>query len=392
MRKHNWSILIGAAFLMATSAIGPGFLTQTAVFTAQLGASFGFVILISIVLDAVAQLNIWRIISVAKLPAQDVANHLLPGLGYLIALLVFIGGLAFNIGNVAGAGLGLNVLFGLSVTQGAIISSIIAIGIFIYKEAGKMMDLFAKLLGLLMIGLAIYVAIDSKPPMADAALRTFVPIHFSFTAVLTIVGGTVGGYITFAGAHRLLDAGIKGQENLASVNRGALSAIGIASLMRILLFIAALGVVSSGKHLDPANPAASVFQLASGPLGYKLFGMVMWAAAITSVVGSAYTSVSFIKSFHPKIEKYNRYITIIFIIVSCSFFAWIGQPVKILVTVGALNGLILPLSVGIMLFAAYKYKIVGNYRQPLWLTVLGVLVVITMLWMGFGALSQIFGK
>lgn len=392
MRKHNWSILIGAAFLMATSAIGPGFLTQTAVFTAQLGASFGFVILISIVLDAVAQLNIWRIISVAKLPAQDIANHVLPGLGYLIALLVFIGGLAFNIGNVAGAGLGLNVLFGLSVTQGAIISSIIAIGIFIYKEAGKMMDLFAKLLGLLMIGLAIYVAIDSKPPIADAALRTFVPIHFSFTSVLTIVGGTVGGYITFAGAHRLLDAGIKGQENLASVNRGALSAIGIASLMRILLFIAALGVVSSGKHLDPSNPAASVFQLASGPLGYKLFGMVMWAAAITSVVGSAYTSVSFIKSFHPKIEEYKRYITIIFIIISCSFFAWIGKPVKILVTVGALNGLILPLSVGIMLFAAYKYKIVGNYKQPLWLTILGVLVVITMLWMGFGALSQIFGK
>ena len=392
MKKYNWSVLIGAAFLMATSAIGPGFLTQTAVFTAQLGASFGFVILISIVLDAVAQLNIWRIIAVSKEPAQDIANKVFPGLGYLIALLVFIGGLAFNIGNVAGAGLGLNVLFGLSVTQGAIISAIIAIGIFIYREAGQMMDLFAKLLGLLMIGLAIYVAIDSKPPIGDAVLRTFVPIHFSFTAVLTIVGGTVGGYITFAGAHRLLDAGIKGKENLASVNRGALSAIGIASLMRILLFIAALGVVSSGKHLDPANPAASVFQLASGALGYKLFGMVMWAAAITSVVGSAYTSVSFIKSFHPSIEKYNRYIIIIFIIISCCFFVWIGQPVKILVTVGALNGLILPLSVGIMLVAAYKFKIVGNYKQPLWLTVLGGLVVITMMWMGFGALSQIFGK
>ncbi|HEX9108611.1 MAG TPA: hypothetical protein VF832_15310, partial [Longimicrobiales bacterium] len=55
------SALLGAAFLMATSAIGPGFLTQTAVFTAQLAASFGFVILASIVLDIGAQLNIWRI-------------------------------------------------------------------------------------------------------------------------------------------------------------------------------------------------------------------------------------------------------------------------------------------------------------------------------------------
>ena len=39
------SAILGAAFLMATSAVGPGFLTQTATFTEKLGASFGFVIL-----------------------------------------------------------------------------------------------------------------------------------------------------------------------------------------------------------------------------------------------------------------------------------------------------------------------------------------------------------
>ena len=37
-------------FLMATSAIGPAFLTQTAVFTAQFYASFAFAILISIII------------------------------------------------------------------------------------------------------------------------------------------------------------------------------------------------------------------------------------------------------------------------------------------------------------------------------------------------------
>ena len=50
---------------MATSAIGPGFLTQTTVFTQKLGASMGFVILISILLDIGAQLNIWRVICVS---------------------------------------------------------------------------------------------------------------------------------------------------------------------------------------------------------------------------------------------------------------------------------------------------------------------------------------
>src|SRR5476651_266235 len=171
-KKINWSVLIGAAFLMASSAIGPGFLTQTAVFTAQLGASFGFVILLSVLLDAVAQLNIWRIIAVADKPAQDIANKVFPGLGYFVSFLVFLGGMAFNIGNIAGAGLGLNVLFGVSVGQGAVMSAIIAIGIFIYRESGKAMDAFAKTMGMLKILLALFIAYMSKPPLVEAALRS----------------------------------------------------------------------------------------------------------------------------------------------------------------------------------------------------------------------------
>lgn len=392
-KKYNWSILLGAAFLMASSAIGPGFLTQTAVFTEQLGASFAFVILLSIILDAVAQLNIWRIIAVADKPAQDIANQVFPGLGYFISFLVFLGGLAFNIGNIAGAGLGLNVLFGISVSHGAIISAIIAIGIFIYKEAGKAMDVFAKTMGLIKILLALFIAWVSEPPLAEAAIRAVNPTQFSFTAVLTIVGGTVGGYITFSGAHRLLDARQTGIENLSAVNKGALSAIGLASLMRLLLFIAALGVVSTGVKLDPSNPAASVFKLASGEFGYKIFGVVIWAAGISSVVGSAYTSVSFIKSFHPVILKFNREIIITFISISCIIFILIGKPVSILLTVGAINGFILPIALGIMLVAAYRSKIVSNYKQPLLLTITGLAVVITMIWMSYGTIVQmITGK
>lgn len=97
---------------MATSAIGPGFLTQTTVFTSQLKGSFGFVILVTIIIHAITQLNVWRIIAVSKKPGQDIANAVLPGLGYFVSALVVAGGLAFNIGNIGGAGLGMNVLLG----------------------------------------------------------------------------------------------------------------------------------------------------------------------------------------------------------------------------------------------------------------------------------------
>jgi Mn2+/Fe2+ NRAMP family transporter len=391
------SALLGAAFLMATSAIGPGFITQTTVFTQQLLTSFGFVILISILLDIAAQLNIWRIVAVAELRAQDISNRLLPGMGYLLAVLIVIGGLAFNIGNIAGAGLGVDVVFGFDNDPqrpviGALISTVIALIIFWVKEAGLAMDWFARILGFVMIALTLYVAISSQPPVLEAVHRTFIPVKTDITAIVTLVGGTVGGYISFAGAHRLLDAGIKGRQVLPQVTRSSVTAILLASVMRILLFLAALGVVMAGGNLLPGNPAASVFKIAAGDAGYKIFGVVLWCAAITSVVGSAYTSVSFLRTFHPKLEANHRLITTAFILVSSAFFIFAGKPpVKLLVAAGTLNGFILPLALGLLLMAATKKRITGNYRHPLWLSIIGWIVVAAMAVMAVKVLSDVVG-
>ncbi|MFG6147915.1 NRAMP family divalent metal transporter [Halobacillus sp. B23F22_1] len=388
MKTTNRSILVGAAFLMATSAIGPGFLTQTTVFTEQLLASFGFVILVSIIIDIGAQMNIWRIIAVSEKRAQDIANDVLPGLGYVLAALVVAGGLAFNIGNIAGAGLGTNVLFGISPQLGAVLSGVLAIGIFLVKEAGRLMDRFTQMLGFVMIALTIYVMFTAQPPVGEAAVKSFAPDTIDFLAIVTLVGGTVGGYITFAGGHRLIEAGLKGKAALPEVTKSSVYAIGVASIMRIFLFLAVLGVLSQGFSLDPSNPPASVFQLAAGNIGYKIFGIVFWAAAITSVVGAAYTSVSFIRSFSPVLENNHRYLTIGFITVSTLVFAFVGEPVSILVLVGSVNGLILPLALGVMLVAAHKSKIVGTYKHPIWMTVFGALVVVAMAYMGVFTLIE----
>ncbi len=383
MKKvSNASAITGAAFLMATSAIGPGFLTQTTVFTKQLLSSFGFVIVISILLDIGAQMNIWRVLAVTGKRAQDLANELLPGLGYLLAGLILLGGLAFNIGNIGGCGLGLNVLTGIDTTYGALFSCVIALMIFWMKEAGKMMDFFSKFLGILMILLTIYVAISSHPPLGDALQHSFMPQTISSTAIVTLVGGTVGGYICFAGGHRLLDAGISGEAQLPSVNRSAVTGILVTAVMRFVLFLAALGVIMQGVQLDMSNPPASVFRAAAGNLGYLFFGVVMWCAAITSVVGAAYTSVSFLKTFHPWIAKNERWLISAFIVFSTGAYMLIGNPVKILVTVGALNGLILPIALAIMLLISRKSALVGNYKHSGILTVVGWLVVIVMSYMG----------
>jgi Mn2+/Fe2+ NRAMP family transporter len=107
---------------------------------------------------------------------------------------------------------------------------------------------------------------------------------------------------------------------------------------------------------------------------------VLWSAAITSVVGSAFTSVSFLKTLHPFFEKQQRAVIISFILLStCIFLLW-GKPVFILVIVGTLNGFILPFSLGLMLWIMMKRKLPG-YNHPQWLLWSGWLVVAVMLWM-----------
>jgi Mn2+/Fe2+ NRAMP family transporter len=390
MKKN--SAILGAAFLMATSAIGPGFLTQTAKFTSDLTTSFGFVILITLILDIGVQVNIWRVITMSNARAQDIANKLLPGLGLALATMIGFGGLVFNIGNIAGSGLGLHALANIDIKTGAIISCMAALAIFWYKEAGRLMDSFTKVLGVIMIALTVYIAFVSRPPVAEALYRTVWPERIDMLKILTLVGGTVGGYISFAGAHRLLDAGISGPASLPQVTRSSVTGIVITTIMRFVLFLAALGVVWHAGKLSDNNPAGSVFQIAAGDLGYRFFGFVMWCAAITSVVGASYTSVSFFKTLHPLIDKNQRLIISLFILASTFIFSISGNPVTLLILAGALNGLILPLALAVILIASRKIKIVGSYKHPLWMQIIGWIIVIVMIYMGAAGIIYSFNS
>ena len=388
-KKNNLSVLLGAAFLMATSAIGPGFMTQTAVFTKDMGATFAFVILVSVIMSFVAQLNVWRVLAVSKMRGQDIANNVLPGLGYFITFLVCLGGLAFNIGNVGGAALGFQVLFDLDLKIAALISGALGVIIFSFKSAAKLMDKLTQILGAMMILLIGYVAFSTIPPVGTAIKETFAPSSVNLMAIITLIGGTVGGYIMFSGGHRLIDAGIVGEENLPQVNKSAILGMSVATIVRVFLFLAVLGVVSLGNQLDAGNPAADAFKIAAGTVGYKIFGLVFLAAALTSIVGAAYTSVSFLKTFFKVVKDYENLFIIAFIVVSTLILIFLGKPAKLLVLAGSLNGLILPITLAITLIASKKQDIVGKYKHSNVLFFLGWIVVLVAAYIGVKSLSKL---
>jgi Mn2+/Fe2+ NRAMP family transporter len=333
---------------------------------------------------------VWRVIGVSGLRAQQLGNRVLPGLGWVLTVFVVLGGLVFNIGNVGGTGLGLDALLGLDPKWGAAISALVAIGIFVSHRAGVALDRIVVVLGLLMIGLTGYVAVVSGPPVGDALRNAVVPDQVGFLAITTLIGGTVGGYITYAGAHRLVDAGVTGPERVGEITRGSVTGILITGVMRVLLFLAILGVVAGGAVLAEDNPAASAFGQAAGEFGLRAFGLILWAASITSVIGASYTSVSFLTSDAVAPRRRNL-LTIGFILVSTTFFLVAGAaPVELLVFAGAFNGLILPLGIAVLLWVAWRRRdLLGGYAYPRWLVGIGVLAWLVTLYLGWRSLSSL---
>lgn len=395
--KNRRTSLIGAIFLMATSAIGPGFITQTATFTVTLGAAFAFGILASIIIDFVVQQNIWRVVTLTKMHSSEIANATIPGSGYLLAVLVIFGGLIFNVGNIAGAGLGLNALVGLDPKWGGLISALLAIYIFSSRKASTFIDRIIIVLGLVMIGLTLFVAFASNPPVGEALRQSVLPDTVDFAMITTIVGGTVGGYICYAGAHRLLDKGAVGVENIKVVSSAATKGILVVGLMRYILFLAILGVVASGVTIDisgqAANPASQAFQTAAGNFGLRIFGLILWAAALTSVIGAAYTSMSFITAFKKLITERQRNIaTIIFIAISLAVYLMMGTaPAALLVFAGGFNGLILPIGLTIFVYIGWKRAdLMSGYHYPRWLLWSGVIICALTWYMGAMSVEAIF--
>ena len=179
------------------------------------------------------------------------------------------------------------------------------------------------------------------------------------------------------------------------MRQSVLMGIGVSGTMRILLFLAVLGVVTAmpqivGSPEWVASPPAAAFKGGAGNIGYFIFGMVIFFAACTSIIGAAYTSVSFLKTLHPFIMENEKWFVIGFIAVSTIIMTLLGQPATLLVLAGSVNGLILPLTLLVILLASRRKDIVGeDYKHPTVLIVLGLCVVLLTGYSGIKAVPNI---
>ncbi|HLO44019.1 MAG TPA: divalent metal cation transporter [Leadbetterella sp.] len=378
MFKKSGKQIFAAAFLMATSAIGPGFLTQTTVFTSKLLYNFGLVIVVSILIDIVAQIIIWRALTFSNLKAQKLGNVLFPGLGNLLAVCVAFGGLVFNIGNLAGAGMGMNAMFEVSNEAGILVTSVIVFFLFYSKNSLAKLDFIVKILGILMLVLIVFMLFKANLDVGKLLRYSFWPEVFDVKSTITLIGGTVGGYITFAGAQRLMDAGLVGEKHKTEVIQSASIGIIFTGILRYCLYVGTLSIVISGVSLDATNPTSSVFLTTFGESGRVLFGLMIWAASITSIIGATYTSIAFLADIHPTFTNSKKYWSLGFVLVSAIVILFFGKPVNLLLFAGYINGFILPIGLAIILVSLRTNKVFKDFKQSWIFNILSWLILITL--------------
>ena len=122
------------------------------------------------------------------------------------------------------------------------------------------------------------------------------------------------------------------------------------------------------------NKPAEAFQHALGDAGLHLFGVILWAASITSVIGASYTSISFVTRSTTSARTRNL-LTVAFIVVCTALYLTLRQaPQTLLVFAGAFNGMILPVGFAALLYVAWRRRdLLHGYRYPGWLLVMGAL-------------------
>jgi Mn2+/Fe2+ NRAMP family transporter len=113
-------------------------------------------------------------------------------------------------------------------------------------------------------------------------------------------------------------------------------------------------------------------------VGLRIFGLVLWSAALSSVMGASYTAVSFFKTFHPLLARYEKGWISLFIVISTLAFMIVGKPKEVLLWAGLVNGFILPFALAVLLVGATRPALMQGYRHPLWMQAAGWIVVLVM--------------
>ena len=368
---------MGPGAIMSAAIIEPGTVTTAS----QQGALYGFtslwILLVACVIAYFFQEPAMRIsIGCKESVMVGVREHLSPGVAKFLWIVIFVGSIAFQAGNLSGASMALEYFVpGTSNLMWAVVMSLLAF-IIVMLNRYKVIENVNQVLILMMVFAFVLTAFTSGPDIGDLVTEGFsfkIPGGNAVLAVsllaTTVTPNLVLGYSAFL-RKKYADSQTPARDiKLAKADLG-LNMFVTFLITGSIIVCSATVIHPTGKEITSAADMATQLVPLLGRFAGILFSIGLWAAAISSVLYHvSIHNTLFPTAFHvdedPK-AKHNLAVVAAVVLIPVILIAFLGQsPVQLIIAAQALNGIALPMVCVICWILCNKKDLLGTYANNL---------------------------
>lgn len=388
----------GPGVLIAAAFIGPG--TVTACTLA--GVGFGYALLWAMVLSIVATIVLQgmaaRLGVVTQQGLADVIKQELKTkwmricvVGIILAAIV-VGNAAYEAGNLGGAVLGMQALFGneFSGVYPYIIGSLAFL--LLYLGNYKVLEKVFVALVLVMSFSFILTALLTGPNLLAVLEGLFIPKvpEDGILTIIALVGTTVVPYNLFLHAS-LVSEKWKTIDGLPAAKRDTVVAVVLGGFVSICIIISAAAITNSevtnvmdmAKALEPLYGASARYFMGAG-----LFAAGI-TSAITAPLAAAYVANSCFGWEASMTDFRFRGVWILILGLGIFFLSFNIKPIEIIKFAQIANGVLLPVIAIFLLWVVNRSSVMGAYKNTNFQNALGILIIALAVLLGAKSIFKV---
>lgn len=391
---------LGPGVLVAAAFIGPGTVTACTLAGVNFGFSLLWAMLLSIIATYVlqemsARLGIITQKGLADVIKQELRNPWIRnGVITLIFSAIIVGNASYEAGNIGGATLGMEALFGLSYSK--LYPAILGLAAFLLLFFGnyKALEKVFIFLVLIMSLSFVMTAVLTQPNLWELLKGLFVPSipEDGILTIIALVGTTVVPYNLFLHA-ALVSEKWKSEKDLKLAKRDTLVSIILGGLVSISIIISAAAIKSTevnnvldmAKALEPLYGSAALYFMGIGLLAAGI------TSAITAPLAAAYVANS---CFGWKAEFKDakfRFIWIMILVLGVVFLSFGIKPIEIIKFAQITNGLLLPIIAIFLLLVVNRVGVMGKYKNTLLQNCIGLAIILLSVLLGVKSILTVLG-
>ncbi|WGI72182.1 Nramp family divalent metal transporter (plasmid) [Neorhizobium petrolearium] len=371
--------MIGPAFVAGAWQFGPGNLTSAV----EAGSAYGYALIWVIVLSTVLMIAFTdmsvRIGIIARgSMIQTIKETLGKPVGVLAGISVFFITLCFSVGNAAGSGLALSMLFGGSPILWTLVCSVAVGFILMMRNVYSVVErILLALVAMMALGF-VFSAVLARPDwVASAAgfVPTFPPS--AQLLIIALVGTNFSINAAFFTSYATRAKGTRFDQYRDSTITDTLPGIIAPGIMTCLVIMVAAAVLGhTGERVQTLVQLANVFQPLAGSLGSTLFVLGFFAAAFSSMLANATAGGTLLSDGVSWGGSFDALRTKILVGCVLAFGAFVvalapGSRVQLIIFAQAMTVLVAPFLAGLMLIISNRREM-GALRNKLFQNVLGV--------------------